>query len=195
MPPYAKMSSLEPRDDDELALSPKARERDLLAIIATKDKRIQQLEEKLETQSAFIDAVLKLSGHYRSLANKGTRRVSWCASVDQVQELGRMSSAAKEINVDGLQIGEIDIDDLSVISDDDAEEEIDPDQLLPKEMVKAKSTRSETPKQQVPAGSTPHPAARAHQETKKKKPPSKAEQRLVQSIIEKIRDDSDSVSV
>jgi hypothetical protein len=168
---------------EDLGLATKARERDLLAIIASKDKRIQQLEEKLEAQTAFIEAVLKLSDTYRDSTHKGRRRVSWCDSVDQLPaRLFRSSS--KEITVDCVRIDETDMDELSILSDD---ERIAEDQ----DTEQTSSTDSES---ESTGDSEPELFSTPRVEVRKKKP-NKAESKLIQSIIERIRDDSDSVSV
>lgn len=151
-------------------------ERELLATIAKKDKKILQLEETIEAQAAFIESILKISDQYRSLTStqrKPRRSVSWAADVDDAKPcMGNSShshSSEREIYVDDLE--EVDVDELSVLSEDDEKE--------------AKTESS-----------NPLPDQKQKQQTSEgKKKPSAAESRMIQSIIERIRDDSDSVSV
>ena len=191
MPPYAAMSSTEPRDEAEnqiKALSPKGRERELLAMLATKDSRIQQLEEKLAAQAAFIDAVLKLSDDYKATTNsKGkARRVSWAASVDQAADVRKSVNRKSllEINIDDILDEE---DDLSILS----EEEDSPRKLAMQEV-------------DVDDGAGLKAAAKAEkaamlkaqeEETEEEKAVKQAQSSVVQAIIDGMRNDDDSISV
>lgn len=170
-------STDEPKEDEVAAVTLKARERDLLAIIATKDKRIQLLEEKLEAQSAFIGSIVTMSDSYRSTTRRKTRRVSWCATVDEPPARTSPSSDYGEIDVDSLVL---DDDDLSILSDDGDNKDVDVDELA--------RSRAEQETRTAPPSDP-------ESEVKKKKPMRKSEKLMIQRIIERIRDDGDSVSV